>query len=104
MPETAEAKRIKSIQQDAATYLQVNVDELRCFFSTPSVAFWRDFKFKNWTWPAVTDAFEEARKARQSVPKPGVSRGGDWRPQDCQKALQILVMLLRCCISNGWAN
>jgi hypothetical protein len=104
MHETAETKRIKSIQQDIATHLKVDIDELLHFFPTTSVAFWRGFKVKDCTWLDVKDAFKEARKARQSDPKPGVSRRDDWRPQDCQKALEILVILPRCYIGNILAN
>ena len=92
------SRRIEATQRSAAEYLKVPVDDLKRFFPATSVGFWRDFKFEGQTWAAVQGAFDDARKQRQLVRKAGISQKDDWQPMDCKKALEILVMLLRCSV------
>lgn len=87
-------RRKELIQTRAAEYLGVEVAELEDFFQNASTLFWRNFKFPGHSWGEVKDAFNQAKRERQSTPRPGISRKDGWLPLDCQKALEILVMFL----------
>jgi hypothetical protein len=101
-----EMDRIQSIKKSAAKDLKVDFKQLEAFFSPPpSIGFWREFwrvfKFQGYSWDNVQAALNQARSERMSSHRSGISRKDDWLPQDCGKALKILVMLLLSQIRNA---
>jgi hypothetical protein len=90
--------------QNAAANLKITRTVLEEFFPGASGTFWRNFKFDGYTWEDVRNAFIQARADRQTSPRSGISRGDAWIPRDCDKALELLVLLLHYYIHKGTSH
>lgn len=89
------------IQQSAAKYLGLGLEDLENRFPGTSTTFWREFqqlqkyRLDPEKGPAeVLNALDLAKTERLSSLASGITREDRWLPQDCVNALEIMVMLL----------